>query len=185
MSSSVVEHPKFRLLTDPKNTFTLFPVLNEDVYQLYKGHLSVFWTVEEVDLVKDKQDWETLSDNERHFITSILAFFAASDGIVAKNLDLNFSDEIVIYMLIPGLDLIRLFFKRILQKRNPLSPDRFHLHHLLLLKFSYNKTLIILVILIIIPLLLNLLNLNKLLIIIISTIIYSILIIFSENKKKL
>ena len=94
MSSSVVEHPQFRLLTDPKNTFTLFPVLNEDVYQLYKGHLAVFWTVEEVDLVKDKQDWEKLSDNERHFITSILAFFAASDGIVAKNLDLNFSDEI-------------------------------------------------------------------------------------------
>jgi ribonucleoside-diphosphate reductase beta chain len=92
--SNVVEHAQFRLLTDPKNTFTLFPILNDEIYELYKKHLSVFWTVEEVDLVKDKQEWETLTDNERHFITCILAFFAASDGIVAKNLDLNFSDEI-------------------------------------------------------------------------------------------
>ncbi len=98
---------------------------------------------------------------------------------------INFSDEIVIYMLIPGLDLIRLFFKRISQKRNPLSPDRFHLHHLLLLKFSHNKTLVIILILIIIPILLNFLGLGKLYIIIISSIIYSIIIMYSENKKKL
>lgn len=93
-SSELVEHPKFDLIIDKKNNLTLFPIHNEDIYQLYKNHLAVFWTVEEVDLVKDKQDWEKLNDNERHFITSILAFFAASDAIVAKNIDLNFSEEI-------------------------------------------------------------------------------------------
>ena len=48
---------------------------------------------------------------------------------------INFADEVVIYMLVPGIDLIRLFFKRILIKKNPLTPDRFHLHHLLILKY--------------------------------------------------
>ena len=61
--SNVVEHPQFRLLTDPKNTFTIFPILNDEIYDFYKKHLSVFWTVEEVDLVGDSHSnvkFETL-----------------------------------------------------------------------------------------------------------------------------
>ena len=54
-------------------------------------------------------------------------------------------------MLVPGIDLIRLFFKRLFLKRNPLSSDRFHLHHLLLLKYSFEKTILILIALILIP----------------------------------
>ena len=92
--SNVVEHPDFDLKYDEKNNFTLFPILNNDVYSLYKDHLSVFWTVEEVDLFKDRKDWEKLTENEQTFIRNILAFFAASDGIVSHNLDMNFSEEI-------------------------------------------------------------------------------------------
>lgn len=92
--SSVVEHPDFELKYDKTNNFTLFPILNNDIYQLYKKHLSVFWTVEEVDLFKDTKDWEKLTPNEKTFIRNILAFFAASDGIVSHNLDINFSEEV-------------------------------------------------------------------------------------------
>ena len=53
---------------------------------------------------------------------------------------IDFTDEVVLYMLLPGIDLIRLFFKRIFEKRNPLKPDRFHLHHLLLSRYSYKRT---------------------------------------------
>ena len=64
-------------------------------YQFYKDQLASFWTVEEVDLAKDKYDFENkLTQDERTFIKNILAFFAASDGIVAENLDLNFIEEI-------------------------------------------------------------------------------------------
>ena len=92
--SSVITHPDFDLKYDKTNNFTLFPILNNDIYQLYKNHLSVFWTVEEVDLFKDTKDWDKLSQNEQVFIRNILAFFAASDGIVSHNLDMNFSEEI-------------------------------------------------------------------------------------------
>ena len=84
--------------------------------------------------------------------------------------------KIVIYMLVPGIDLIRLFFKRILIKKNPLTPDRFHLHHLLLLKYSYSKSLLILYGLITLPLIMNYFDINILLIIIFFIFIYSMLL---------
>ena len=92
--SNIVEHSDFELKYDKTNSFTLFPIVNTDIYKMYKDHLSVFWTVEEVDLFKDRKDWEKLNANEQTFIRNILAFFAASDGIVSYNLDLNFSEEI-------------------------------------------------------------------------------------------
>ena len=96
---------------------------------------------------------------------------------------INFADEVVIYMLVPGIDLIRLFFKRILIKKNPLTPDRFHLHHLLLLKYSYSKSLLILYGLITLPLIMNYFGINILLIIIFFISIYSMLlkIVLSKN----
>ena len=68
---------------------------------------------------------------------------------------INYTDEVVIYMLVPGIDLVRLFFKRLFLKRNPLSSDRFHLHHLLLSKYSFEKTILILTVLILIPIIIN------------------------------
>ena len=85
----------FNLLEDPENHYTFLPIRNMKYYQFYKDQLASFWTVEEVDLAKDKYDFENkLTQDERTFIKNILAFFAASDGIVAENLDLNFIEEI-------------------------------------------------------------------------------------------
>ena len=75
-------------------------------------------------------------------------------------------------MLVPGMDLIRLFFVRIFLKRNPLSSDRFHLHHLLLSKYSYKKTITILTLLILLPISMNYFELNKLFTIILFIFIY-------------
>nr|XP_045586496.1 ribonucleoside-diphosphate reductase subunit M2-like [Procambarus clarkii]XP_045587726.1 ribonucleoside-diphosphate reductase subunit M2-like [Procambarus clarkii]XP_045587976.1 ribonucleoside-diphosphate reductase subunit M2-like [Procambarus clarkii]XP_045588488.1 ribonucleoside-diphosphate reductase subunit M2-like [Procambarus clarkii]XP_045589027.1 ribonucleoside-diphosphate reductase subunit M2-like [Procambarus clarkii]XP_045589470.1 ribonucleoside-diphosphate reductase subunit M2-li len=77
--------------------FTLFPIKNHDIFKMYKKALASFWTVEEVDLSKDIVDWEQkLNDEERHFISHVLAFFAASDGIVNENLVERFCQEVQI-----------------------------------------------------------------------------------------
>jgi len=82
------------LLTENKNKYVLFPIEYNDIWSMYKKHVSTYWTVEEIDLAKDHDDWIKLSDNERYFIKNVLAFFAASDGIVNENLVLNFMSEI-------------------------------------------------------------------------------------------
>lgn len=85
----------FNLLNDPENHYTFLPIRNMKYYKLYKDQLATFWTTEEVDLSKDKADYDSkLSADERSFVRNVLAFFAASDGIVAENLDLNFIEEI-------------------------------------------------------------------------------------------
>jgi ribonucleoside-diphosphate reductase beta chain len=61
---------------------------------MYKDQMAAFWTSEEIDLATDVKDWERLNDNERHFIKHVLAFFAASDGIVNENLAQRFCTEI-------------------------------------------------------------------------------------------
>ena len=87
-----------------------------------------------------------------------------------------YTDEVFIYMMIPGIDMIRLFFERISLKRNPFSNDRRHLHHYLLKKFSYSQTIFYITLLVIIPILMNIFNVNKLLIILISLTFYFFLI---------
>lgn len=72
------------------------PIQYHDIWEFYKKAVASFWTVEEVDLAKDLTDWESLNDDERHFISYVLAFFAASDGIVNENLTLNFCNEVQI-----------------------------------------------------------------------------------------
>jgi ribonucleotide reductase beta subunit family protein with ferritin-like domain len=85
----------FNLLNNPSNNYTFLPIYNNKYYEFYKNQLATFWTVEEVDLSKDRDQFlNKLSEPERNFIKNILAFFAASDGIVAENLDLNFIEEI-------------------------------------------------------------------------------------------
>lgn len=82
------------LLTEDDNRFVMFPISDNDIWNMYKKAEDCFWRVEEVDLSKDYKDWVTLSDNEQHFISMILAFFAASDGIVLENLGLRFMSEV-------------------------------------------------------------------------------------------
>lgn len=82
------------LLTDNDDRFVIFPLKHHDLWAMYKKHMAVFWTPEEIDLSKDMRDWEKLNDNERHFIKHILGFFAGSDGIVMENLATRFSREV-------------------------------------------------------------------------------------------
>ena len=84
------------LLQDNPNRFVLFPIQHDKIWDAYKKELACFWTVEEVDLSKDLDDWNTLDNNERHFISHVLAFFAGSDGIVLENLGKRFLDEVQI-----------------------------------------------------------------------------------------
>lgn len=74
--------------------FVLFPIQHPDIWQWYKKAEASFWTAEEIDLSQDMKDWENLTNDERHFISHVLAFFAASDGIVNENLAENFVSEV-------------------------------------------------------------------------------------------
>ena len=87
------------------------------------------------------------------------------------------SDEIFIYMMVPGIDMIRLFFTRILMNRSPFSDDRIHIHHLLLDKFTYLQSLIIINSLILMPILLMKVNINNLFSILLTITLYTVIII--------
>jgi ribonucleoside-diphosphate reductase beta chain len=83
------------ILQENKDRFVLFPIVHDDIWKFYKQEEASIWTAEEIDLSQDIIDWETkLNDNERHFIKHVLAFFAASDGIVNENLAENFLSEV-------------------------------------------------------------------------------------------
>ncbi|KAJ3504993.1 hypothetical protein NLJ89_g7650 [Agrocybe chaxingu] len=83
------------LLKESRRRFVLFPIQYNEIWQMYKKAEASFWTAEEMDLSKDVHDWNNrLNDNERHFISHVLAFFAASDGIVNENLLERFSNEV-------------------------------------------------------------------------------------------
>lgn len=82
------------MLKENKDRFVLFPIEHHDVYAMYKKAEASFWKAEEIDLSKDRSHWETLTENERHFVKHVLAFFAASDGIVNENLASNFSTQV-------------------------------------------------------------------------------------------
>lgn len=82
------------LLIENPNRFVLLPIEFDDIWHMYKKHEASFWTAEEIDLSQDLKDWENLNDGERHFISHVLAFFAASDGIVNENLAANFLHEV-------------------------------------------------------------------------------------------
>jgi ribonucleoside-diphosphate reductase beta chain len=91
MNSALQAEP---LLAENPNRFVLFPIQHDDIWKMYKKAEASFWTAEEIDLSQDLKDWEDMTDNERHFISHVLAFFAASDGIVNENLAANFLREV-------------------------------------------------------------------------------------------
>ena len=78
---------------NPKR-FTLFPIQHKDIWDMYKKAQASFWTAEEIDLAEDTRDWEKMTADEQHYVKYVLAFFAASDGIVNENLAANFADEV-------------------------------------------------------------------------------------------
>lgn len=83
------------ILEENNERFVLFPIKHRDIWQMYKQAEASFWTAEEIDLSPDLADWENkLSEDEKHFIKHVLAFFAASDGIVNENLSVNFMKEV-------------------------------------------------------------------------------------------
>ena len=82
------------LLRENKDRFVIFPIKHDDIWQMYKQAEASFWTAEEIDLGQDLTDWSNLNKDERHFIKHILAFFAASDGIVNENLATEFFEEV-------------------------------------------------------------------------------------------
>jgi len=90
MSKNVIEP----LLNPDDNRFVMFPIKYEDIWQMYKKQVDCFWRAEEIDLTKDNGHWETLNADEKFFISMILAFFAASDGIVLENLALRFMGDV-------------------------------------------------------------------------------------------
>ena len=82
------------LLQEDLNRYVMFPIKDQDIWKMYKKAEDLFWRAEEIDLSKDNKDWDTLNDDEKHFISMILAFFAASDGIVLENLGVRFMGEV-------------------------------------------------------------------------------------------
>ena len=91
MSQTNFEEP---ILKENKDRFVLFPITQTEIWKFYKQAEASFWTAEEIDLSQDLKDWVNMQDGERHFITHVLAFFAASDGIVNENLAEHFISEV-------------------------------------------------------------------------------------------
>lgn len=83
-----------KILQENPGRFVLFPIQHHDLWKLYKQAEACIWTAEEIDLSQDLIDWEKLNEGEKHFVKHVLAFFAASDGIVNENLAENFVKEV-------------------------------------------------------------------------------------------
>ena len=86
--------PSDLLLDRTDDRYVMFPIKDNEIWNMYKKQMDCFWRAEEIDLSKDEKDWNTLSKNEQRFIKMILAFFAASDGVVLENLGLRFMSEV-------------------------------------------------------------------------------------------
>jgi len=82
------------ILTRNDNRFVMFPIEHQDIWEMYKKSVDCFWRAEEIDLSKDSLHWESLNHDEKYFISMILAFFAASDGIVLENLATRFMGDV-------------------------------------------------------------------------------------------
>jgi ribonucleoside-diphosphate reductase subunit M2 len=82
------------LLKPDDNRFVMFPIHNQDIWKMYKKQMDCFWRAEEINLAQDLGDWEKLSSDEKHFISMVLAFFAASDGLVLENLASRFMNDV-------------------------------------------------------------------------------------------
>ena len=82
------------LLAPDDNRFVMFPIQHQDIWDMYKKQIDCFWRAEEIDLSKDVAHWDSLNEDERYFISMILAFFSSSDGIVVENLAVRFMNDV-------------------------------------------------------------------------------------------
>jgi ribonucleoside-diphosphate reductase subunit M2 len=82
------------LLAPDDNRFVMFPIKHDDIWEMYKKQVDCFWRPEEIDLAKDLSHWDSLNDDEKYYISMILAFFAASDGLVLENLASRFMNDV-------------------------------------------------------------------------------------------
>ena len=82
------------LLTENAERYVMFPLTDKSIWDMYKNQMDCFWRAEEIDLSQDLNDWKKLNDGEKHFVKMVLAFFAASDGIVLENLGMRFLSEV-------------------------------------------------------------------------------------------
>ena len=82
------------LLAEDESRYVMFPIQDQSIWDMYKKQVDCFWRAEEIDLSKDLASWETLTDDEKYFVKMIIAFFAASDGIVLENLGVRFMSEV-------------------------------------------------------------------------------------------
>lgn len=82
------------ILTPDDNRYVMFPIKHNDVWEMYQRAVDSFWIVNEVNLAQDLKDWNSLNQDERHFIKMVLAFFAASDGVVTENLAVRFMNDV-------------------------------------------------------------------------------------------
>jgi len=89
-----MEEYKHDILTPNPNRFVIMPIKHPDMWKMYKQQVASFWTAEEIDLQEDMRHWKQLNKDEQHFIKTVLAFFAASDGIIVENLATRFCNEV-------------------------------------------------------------------------------------------
>ncbi len=94
MTTNTVKSNTELLLTPDDNRFVMFPIKDKTIWEMYKKQVDCFWRAEEIDLSKDLDHWNALTNDERHYISMILAFFAASDGIVLENLAMRFMNDV-------------------------------------------------------------------------------------------
>lgn len=90
MSKAVIEP----ILTPDDKRYVMFPIKDNSIWEMYKKSVDCFWRAEEIDLSKDANDWDTMTEDEKYFISMVLAFFAASDGIVLENLASRFMGDV-------------------------------------------------------------------------------------------
>ena len=93
-NTTIISGTNEPLLTSNAQRYVMFPIKSKDIWQMYKKQVDCFWRAEEVDLSKDAASWATLNSDEQFFIKMILAFFAASDGIVNENLAVRFMSDV-------------------------------------------------------------------------------------------
>lgn len=143
----------------------LLTILNNSYYIIYVLILSLITFV-----ILNSKEKIFFGDNGSLTISYIISYFLVKSY---NNHYIEFSDDIFIIMMIPGFEIFRLFFTRLLiNKKNPFTADNKHIHHFLLKDLGYRNTIVILMILILVPLLLKIININNLIIIIISLFFY-------------
>ena len=91
MTEPTISEP---LLQQSESRYVMFPIQDDSIWKMYKKQIDCFWRAEEVDLSKDLVDWSKLNSDEKYFISMVLAFFAASDGIVMENLAMRFMNDV-------------------------------------------------------------------------------------------